>query len=108
MLNEEALKDDYFSNYTIDDLIDKVFSEADKLRDDFQNAGTNLENLFKPLKPDRKTFGAGELLEAKALVKDKQNHPQPILRLYGLRVSEKNIYNYWGCYQIVSFYGNPP
>jgi len=109
LVNEEYLKDDYFASATIDDLISKVQDEAEKLRDDFEAAGTNIQDLFKPLQTAQKKFDdATELQLAKSLIVNKWGYPQPILRIYGLRVSEKTFIITGGAIKLCHFMKSHP
>ena len=103
--NEEALQDDYFQHYTIDDLVTKVHEEADKLIADFvRETNIDMETLFKPLDPKHINFDANDVLQkAKAVIDDNENYPQPILRVYAIRLTEKTFIITGGAIKLTHF-----
>jgi hypothetical protein len=67
-----------------------------------------LGELFKPLDPQRKQFDKGGLQEAKLVLNDPENFPQPILRIYGLRVEENIFIVTGGAIKLTHYMQNHP
>jgi len=115
LFNEEFLKHQYFDDYTIDVLCLKVGEEVQELQQAFlkyESGGYSinaepLQSIFKPLAPELPQFNEEILQKAKLLVDDK-NFPEPILRLYGLRISEKTFIITGGAIKITHFMEDHP
>jgi hypothetical protein len=103
MVNEEFLKDDYYADMTIDDLVTKVHAESQEIRiGALSSDGNNILGMFKPLEIGKKQFTALDVLQlGKAVLDDKANYPKPILRIYGVRISEKSFVITGGAIKIV-------
>lgn len=95
--NKEYLNTDYFSDFTIDEIISRILLEAETLEgqienivnDGFEKKDANLQMLFKQLHDQQFTIPI--LQESKAKIDDKRHFPKPILRVYGLRIDSNTF-----------------
>ena len=94
--NEVYINSSYFEDYTLDDLIDKVQFEANRLEEfmyeltegGFKENGQNLQQLFRPL--DDMECSLVLYQPSKASFSDRSNR-KPILRIYALRISSNTF-----------------
>ncbi|HLK28957.1 MAG TPA: hypothetical protein VKT28_10255 [Puia sp.] len=106
LFNEEFLKDSYFDYYETFGHFDKAFNLSEKVEfeatqiyslfiqyrlDGYKTSSGFLQTLFKPLEKEKKQFDEDSLQESKFKIEDKINNPQPILRLYGLRIEDNTF-----------------
>ena len=90
--NESYLCSSYFDNATVDDIIDRVENEATALYDffdkftdrSFENETCYLQQLFKPL--DNREGHYYALQSSKFKHSNWKLFPDPILRLYAIRI----------------------
>ncbi len=95
--NENYLKSTYFKGADIDDLVTQILKEAEELEyliqgyvsEGFEEGSKKLQMLFKPL--HNKEFKLPLFQKTKAKIDNRRYFPKPILRLYGLRISENTF-----------------
>jgi len=100
--NQKYLAADYFAGADIEDIASKIDKESEELENAIENhffdSDKTLQMLFLPI-------GKQYLLplhqKTKALVNDRRYFPRPVLRIYGIRISDNSFVITGGAIKLV-------